>query len=160
MKKSVYIETTIISYLASRPSRDLIISGHQEITRNWWNNHLNRFDPVISEFVIQEASFGDHDASTRRMQLISDFPLLDLTEDVELLAAKFIKKAAIPKKKAIDAFHIAIATIHSINYLVTWNCAHIANAEMRDELIKISNQSGFVLPVICTPEELMGGEGL
>ena len=160
MKKSVYIETTVVSYLTGQPSRNLIVASHQEITREWWQNHLPRFRAVISEFVIQEASGGDRVASKQRLQVLNKFSLLDVTEEVESLANKFIKNGPIPKKKIIDSLHISIATIHGIDYLVTWNCTHIANAEMRADLSFISDEYGFKLPIICTPEELMGEKGL
>ncbi len=156
MKKSVYLETSVISYLSSKPSRDIITAGHQEITREWWECHIARFKIVISQFVIQEASGGDKNAARKRLQNINKFPLLDVTDEVEELANIFIKKGPISRKSIIDALHIAVATIHGIDYLVTWNCTHIANAEMRTDLSFIADSSGFRLPIICTPEELMG----
>lgn len=160
MKKTIYIETTIVSYYTAWRSRDIIIAGHQEITREWWNKHLPRFKPMISEFVIQEARGGDAKASKHRLDVLSKIPLLDINADIENLAREYVLKRLIPRKNVIDALHISCASVHGIDYLVTWNCAHIANAEMREKLLFITDLNGYKLPVICTPEELMGDEGL
>ena len=160
MKQSVYIETTVVSYLTARPSRDVVMAGHQEVTRAWWETRLERFRPVISEFVLREAEAGDPEAAKKRLTALKKLPLLEVTEEVEALANELTVRGPIPKKKVIDAFHIAAATVHLTDYLLTWNCTHIGNAELRSRIRMVADDRGYRLPVICTPEELMGGKGI
>ena len=154
MKPKLYLETTIPSYLTSLPSRDLIIAGHQQITREWWNNRKDAFDIYISQLVVDEAKAGDVVAARGRIKIIRGFPLLDITQDVEILAARILNSSVFPPKAATDAAHIAIATIHRIEFLMTWNCTHLANAIIAKAVAKICRQHGFECPIICTPEEL------
>ena len=155
MKESVYIETSVISYYTSRPSRDIIILAHQEITREWWPIAIKRFNVFISQVVVEEISMGDQDAAKRRLEVIKDFPHLELTDKVEEMAKIYMEKLGIPKKSIRDSAHLAIASVHNIDYLVTWNCTHLANAEIIKKLIKINESFGIDTPVICIPEELM-----
>lgn len=156
MKPKLYMETTIPSYLTSWPSRDLIIVGHQQITRTWWVNRRDAFEMYISQLVVDEAKAGDADAVRERMKVIESLPLLDITSEVEALAAALLASRVIPQKAATDAAHIAIATVHGLDFLMTWNCAHIANANIARKLANICRQYGYECPVICTPEELLG----
>jgi hypothetical protein len=156
MKPKLYLETTIPSYLVASPSRDLIVAAHQQITNEWWANKKDDFEIVISQFVFDEASAGDRQHASERTKIISQFPKLEITDDVKLLAAALLGSKAIPKKAAIDAAHVAIAAVHQIDFLMTWNCAHIANAFMSQTIQSICSKNGYVCPVICTPEELMG----
>jgi hypothetical protein len=156
MAPFAYLETTIVSYFCARPSRDLIIAAQQEITRMWWQERLPHYRIVISDFVLREAMAGDDSASTKRISALKSFALLDITADVEKLANYFLRKHIVPEKKLIDALHISVAAIHGIDYLVTWNCSHIANAEMRTAISFACDEMGFRCPTICTPQELMG----
>lgn len=156
MKASVHIETTVVSYLASRPSRDLVVAAHQEITREWWDARRSDFDLFVSEILVEEVSAGDPEAVRRRLDLVATVPRLALTADVEKLARRLVAEGAIPERAAVDALHIAVATVHAMDYLVTWNCRHIANAELRAEVARVCIAAGYEPPVICTPEELMG----
>lgn len=156
MNQTVYIETTVISYLTARPSRDLIVAAHQQITQEWWATQNKRFDMFISELVVREASHGDSAAAEKRLAALNDIPLLELNEDILTLADTLVSAGPIPEKVKEDALHIALAAVHGIDYLVTWNCRHIANAEMRSEVSAGCIAQGYQLPVICTPEELMG----
>ena len=155
-KQSVYLETSVISYYASRFSRDLVVAGHQQITRDWLDNHAKKFELFTSEIVIRECSVGDKNASNVRLLLLDNFKFLELIEEALDLAKIFVGEGAIPKKAGEDSLHIALATVHGIDYLVTWNCKHIANAQIRSKLERIANRAGYELPAICTPEELMG----
>ena len=155
MKPTLYLETTIPSYLKARQSRDIIQTARQQITAEWWDSRLNDFDIFISQVVIDEASEGDTVASTKRMEAIKTFPLLDVTEEVVDLADKMIIEKIIPEKAARDALHIAVATFHAMIFLLSWNCKHIANAEIIRQLRKTVSDEGLELPVICTPEELL-----
>src|ERR1022692_3376599 len=156
MRSRLYLETTIPSYLTSRPSRDLIIAGHQQVTREWWEKRRGKFQLYISQLVIDEASAGDPVAARERLKALRDFPLLDLTPEVTELASGILASGKIPRKAATDAAHIAIAAVHGMDFLVTWNCAHIANATNARALASICREHGCDCPVICTLEELMG----
>jgi hypothetical protein len=118
----VYLETTIPSYLTSRPSRDLIIAGHQQLTREWWENRRDTFQLFLSQLVIDEASAGDPAAARERLKALRDLPLLDITPEVTELASRILDSGKIPRKAATDAAHIAIAAVHGMDFLVTWNC--------------------------------------
>ena len=155
MKPKVYLETSFISYLTSNPSRDLIIAAHQQISNEWWFNRKDYFDLYISQLVFEEASKGDKDASEKRLKILSDLPILELNDNVTKLANKFIKEKVIPPKFIEDALHIAISTIHGMDYLLTWNCKHIANVSIRVAIENVCYQNEYSNPIICTPEELM-----
>lgn len=156
MKPSVYLETTVPSYYTSKASRDVVIAGHQATTREWWERRLPQFRAFVSQVVLEEAALGDADAARRRLDAIASFPVLELRDDVIGLANAFVRRGPLPGKAVRDALHIAVAAAHGLNFLVTWNCAHIANAEMNPRIITICHNHGLECPVICTPEELMG----
>lgn len=156
MAPKIYLETTIISYLAARPSKDLITAAHQQITHDWWQNRRRDFDLFSSQLVIQESSAGDAAVAKTRLQLLSDISLVQVNVDCVSLARALVEKGPIPEKAAVDALHIAIATVHGMDYLLTWNCKHIANAEMQTAVKRICRSAGYEPPVICTPEELSG----
>ena len=153
-KQRLYLETTIPSYLTSRPSRDLIIAGHQQITKEWWEKRKDGFQICISQLVIDEARAGDPGAALERMRVIKDFPMLDITPEVGFLASGILDSGILPPKAATDAAHIAIAAVHGLDFLLTWNCVHIANAVIAKAVAKTCRQHGFECPIICTPEEL------
>jgi hypothetical protein len=132
------------------------VAGHQQITREWLDNFGRRFHFYTSEIVIRECSGGDPGAAKVRLSILNEFHIIGLKDDALNLSKLFIKEKAVPKKAAEDALHIALATVHGIDYLVTWNCKHIANAQIRSKLERIANEYGYELPTICTPEELMG----
>lgn len=155
MKPTVYIETTIISYLTSRPSRDLIVAGHQQITADWWEDVQPRVECFVSPFVIQEASRGDSAMAARRLDAISRFPVLRENETVGELARRYFEKMNIPERAKIDAFHVAIATAYAIDYLLSWNCRHIASAQVQRTIQNLNDELGIRTPVMCTPEALM-----
>lgn len=158
MKPKVYVETTIVSYLASKPSRDLITAAHQQITHDWWETRLDDFDVYISQFVLDEAGAGDADAAAKRLALLASFLLLDATPEALDLAQALVERGAIPPRKATDAAPIAVATVHHIQFLLTWNCTHLANAEILAQVQAICTQLGYAAPIVCTPEELLGGQ--
>ena len=152
----MYLETTIPSYLTSRPSRDLIIAGHQQVTRDWWENRRGDFEIYISQLVLDEAAAGDPAAARERLKLLRPLPMLDITPDVAELTSSILASGKIPRKAATDAAHIAIAAVHGVDFLVTWNCVHIANAVIVKALVSICREQSYECPVICTPEELLG----
>lgn len=155
-KKTVYLETSFVSYLTARPSRDLITAGHQAITHAWWETRRQEFELFISEVVIDEAKYGHPEAAEKRLTSLAGINLLDVTDEAIEFADRLIQNHAIPQKAATDALHISIACVSGINYLVTWNCKHIANAERYEAVNRICIENGYVAPIICTPEELLG----
>ena len=158
MKPRLYLEATVPSYQVSKPSRDLVTAAHQQLTHEWWETRLADFEVYISQFVLDEAGAGDVDMAARRLALLSDFPVLDATPEALELARALVERGAIPARKATDAAHIAIATIHHMQFLMTWNCAHLANAEIMAQAQAICAELGYAAPIVCTPEELLGGQ--
>jgi hypothetical protein len=154
-KQKVYIETTVISYLTAKPSRDLVVAAQQELTRFWWESEKDNYKIFISESVINEASAGDSTASELRLKICENIPSLDIDKRVLELTKIILSSGIIPQKAAEDALHISIATVHNIDFILTWNCKHIANANINNQLRKIITQIGYEMPVICTPNELI-----
>lgn len=152
-KPRVYLETSVISYLTALPSRDLIVAAHQQITHEWWSGRY-RFDILISDAVLEEIARGDDAAAARRLEAVQGLAILSATSPAQVLARGFLQAAAMPRKAAIDAVHVAIAATHGADFLVTWNCAHIANAAVREKIDAVCRAAGFRPPVICTPLEL------
>lgn len=153
-RPKVYLETTIVSYLAARPSRDVVIAGHQQVTREWWDRR-NRFELFVSQAVVDEAMRGDARVASRRVALLSGVPVLGLEAGVDELAAQLLARHPVPAQALIDAIHIAVAAVNRMDYLLTWNCTHIANAAVRGKIEEACASVGLKAPVICTPEELM-----
>lgn len=157
MKRRVYIETSVISYLAARPSKTILGAAHQQITSAWWERR-DEFELVVSESVLRECGAGDPDAAQRRLGIVADLPLLLIDERALHIAEALVEQGIVPTKAAEDALHIAVATIHGVDYLLTWNCRHIANPEIQRNIAAYLEQLGYFLPFICTPEELLGEE--
>ena len=157
LKARLYLETTVPSYLTAWPSRDLISASHQQITREWWESRRADFEVFISQLVLDEAAAGDPAAARERLAALQDLPQLDITDDVVALAGALVTSLALPTRASTDAAHIALAAVHGMHFLLTWNCTHIANAEMAVAIARVCQEHGFTAPVICTPEELMGG---
>ncbi len=155
MKPTVYLETTIIGYLAMRVSGVLRIAANQQTTRDWWENDRQRFTPLVSRFVVQECSRGDPAAARERAAYLQGIPLLDVPDEVYHLAESLIIGVPLPQKAEIDAIHISVAAVNGIEYILTWNCKHIANAALRPRIESICREGGYEPPVICTPQELM-----
>ena len=128
-----------------------------EVTREWWNTRRNDFDLYTSQAVLKEVAKGDTEIAAQRLELLRDFPLLDLNQSVLDLAEQFLAQSSLPPKADVDAVHIAAATVHGMDYLLTWNCKHIANAQIQRNLAEISLDFEYELPILCTPHELLGG---
>jgi len=154
--KTVYIETSIVSYLTARPSRDLLAAARQEATVDWWETQRPRFDLYTSAVVMEEAGRGDLEATERRLEALIGMGLLAVTDDVRALSKALIREGAVPSKAVDDSLHIAIAAVHGVDYLLTWNCRHIDNAEAKPLIRGVCLANGHTCPEICTPEELMG----
>lgn len=157
MKPTVYIETSIISYLTARTSNDIRAAAWQNITADWWDNRRAAFELYISEFVVAEASRGNVEAAARRMSAVSDIPELEATKEVKLLAEALLDHESLPRKAELDAYHVAVSAVNGINYLLTWNCTHIANAVIRPKIEAVCRLQGYEPPIICTPSELLEG---
>ena len=155
MKPKVYIEITIISYLAARPSRDLIVAGHQQITHEWWQTARPTFAVVSSQLVMREAAAGDPEAAEARLAFLVGLTLLEISEEALTLAQRLLQTQAIPQDFPEDALHVATAVVNGIEYLLTWNYKHLANAGMRGKIEATCRDLGYEAVVICTPEELM-----
>jgi len=154
VKPSVYVETTIVSYLGARPSRNLIVRAHQELTRRWWRQRA-AFQIFASPLVVEEARRGDSAARSRRRRLLRGLPLLEITDDSRAVARRLLEAGPLPEQAEIDALHIGVAAVHGMEYLVTWNCRHIANARMRPQIEEVIRGSAYEPPILCTPEELL-----
>jgi predicted nucleic acid-binding protein len=148
-----YVETTIVSYLTAWPSRDLVRAAHQQVTREWWATR-GSFELFISQFVLDEAAVGDATAAAQRLDALRDIALLDVTEDAILLAGDLVAGGGLPAKARVDALHVAMAAVHGMDLLLTWNCKHIANAATRGTIEDLCRTAGFEPPTICTPLEL------
>jgi predicted nucleic acid-binding protein len=158
MPSSVYVETSVISYLTARQSQDVIIAARQAITRNWWQETRHRFDVYLSMLVIDEAGAGDAGAAAQRAQVMDGLPILELTDAAQALAGQLIGQGLVPKTSVEDSLHIALATVHGMDFLLTWNFRHINNAEMKARIGAAIEAVGYECPVICSPEELGGEE--
>ena len=154
MKQKAYVETTMVSYLTARPSEDLVRAAHQQVTREWWAGR-QAFDIYISQFVLDEASKGDPEAAALRLATLEQIAVLDVTDDATVLAEELISGGGLPQQARVDAFHVAVATVHGMDYLLSWNCKHIANATLRSRIEAICRTAGYEPPVICTPLELV-----
>jgi len=154
--QKIYIETSIISYLTARPSSNLIAAAWQKETLDWWETQRNRFDLYISNIVMEEAGRGDFAAASRRLDVLASIPILPLNEAVVVLSKALIQEGGLPTKALDDALHIALSAVHGMDYLLTWNCRHIDNAEKKPMIRRICQNYGFVCPEIATPIELMG----
>jgi len=155
MKKRVYIETTVVSYFTARPSRDLVVAGHQEATRELWPELSAKYETYVSALVYEEAGRGDPDQARMRLAAIESFPMLDIDEEARTLAEKIISGKGIAAEYPEDALHIAVATVNGIEVVITWNFAHLNNPFTRMMVRQIVEGEGYGCPEICSPEELL-----
>lgn len=155
MKKTVYIETSIPSYLTARPSRDVRVAAWQQITTEWWDSARKDFNIFTSELTIVEASAGNSEAAEKRLRILREIPELEIDEEVQELAEMLISNGGMPTFAEADALHVAVAAVHRIDYLLTWNCRHIDNAKKKPIIRSICIDAGYPYPEICTPMELL-----
>lgn len=154
--ESVYLETTFISYLVARLSRDLLVAGHQQITHEWWTTRRSEFECSVSQVVLDEASAGDPAEVQKRLTIIGSLPTLAITDESKALTKAIMAAGILPAQLVGDAAHISVAAVHAVDYLLTWNCKHLANAQIARRIAVVCERVGRKMPVICTPEELMG----
>lgn len=155
-RETTFIETTIPSYLAARTSRDIVVAGHQQITHDWWQHYQARYDLFISEAVVREAMKGDSGAAERRMEYIVNLPILPVTREIMALAEQYLALLSIPKKATLDAVHLACCVKHKMDFMLTWNCKHLAHGSVIKRVNEYNMEHGLFLPTIVTPDELMG----
>jgi predicted nucleic acid-binding protein len=160
MSKTVYIETSIFGYLTARPTDNLILAANIKITQDWWNEYRSSLVLYTSELVEDEAARGDPTISSQRLNLLQPLTFLDLIEEATDLAQEFLRQSNLPSKASNDALHMALATVYGLDYLLTWNCKHMANSQIQRKLLEVSLGLGYQLPLICTPYEFMALEPL
>lgn len=155
MKPSVYLETTIPSYLAAWQSPQIVMAARQQITHEWWNEHRDNYELFVSQVVLDESSGGDREASAKRLNFLRGIAVLEPPENVGRIVDALLQKVPLPRNAANDALHIAIAIGNGMDYLLTWNCRHIANATLHARMEAVCEALGLGLPTICTPEQLI-----
>ncbi|MEX2141293.1 MAG: type II toxin-antitoxin system VapC family toxin [Pirellulales bacterium] len=153
--RTVYVETTIPSYLAAYPSRDLIIAAHQQITHEWWRTARDRFSLYLSEAVSDEIQAGNSEAASRRLQMVAGLPILAYSSDVLTLVQAYDQRLGLVGRARADVVHLAFAVAYRMDYMVTWNCRHLANGETIRRLRDVNDELNRATPIIVTPEELL-----
>ena len=156
MLPKVYIETTIVSYLTGRSAREVVALGHQQVTRDWWEKDRHDFELYTSQVVITESERGDPEAATARLAVLASLRRLSATPESEAMVPILLNETRLPEHALLDMAHVSIATVHGMQYLLTWNCRHIANARIVRIVERICRSLGYEPPVLCTPEELVG----
>lgn len=157
MKPTVYVETTIISYLVGWLNRnDLQVAAHQEITRRWWTRRRSEFDLYASTVVFDEAAEGDAALAAERLRFLQEVTLLRVPDRAHQLKSELLRRTQIPQKAETDALHIALAAVHGMEFLATWNCKHIANGLILPLVYDVCRMEGYEPPLVCTPHELLG----
>jgi hypothetical protein len=156
--ETVYLETTIVGHIAGNLHTDPFVAARQRVTRDWWHDHASSFTLYISQLVLDECGAGDPTAAAERFSVVDGIDMLASSDEVDILADALIARMAIPASEPRDAFHIAISAVNGVQYLLTWNFAHIANASLRSRIERICREAGYEPPIICTPDELMGTE--
>ena len=154
VKPRVYVETSVVGYLAAHPVRDVVTLGNQLATRAWWLDAPGRFDLLVSELVLEEVGAGDPTAARERIAAVASLPVLAFDKESAELSRHLIRSHAIPSSAAQGASHVAIAAVSRVDYLATWNFRHIANPRLIPRIDKSCRDRGFAPAVICTPSQL------
>lgn len=155
MKPLVYVETSVISYLTARTSINLVTAARQAWTSEWWEIAADRWTLAISELVLEEAARGDKSAAARRLEAVANLQVLQKTDEADALAQKIIAAGALPSSEPEDALHIALASVHGAQYLLTWNFSHLAGAEAKLKLQDVLRSTGAHLTLLTTPEDML-----
>ena len=155
MKPHLYLETTIPSYLVARRSRDLRLAADQETTQQWWEERRQEFDLFVSEAVLEEVAHGDADFAAKRLAVISGLPQLRTSPEADALVERLLRERVLPEIAGVDAVHLALAAVHRLDFLLTWNCKHLHNPYLERRIEAVCRGCGFPCPIICTPAELM-----
>jgi hypothetical protein len=154
--QTVYVDTAVVSFLVAHPPAGTTAHQWHVWTEDWWRMRLPYFECSISGEVLREAADGDPAMSALRLKALSTLTVLRRTLAVDGLAEAFLSAGSLPQKAKADAVHLAFASVYKINYLLTWNCKHLANAEIQSRLQPVAEQRGWRLPIVCTPLQLMG----
>jgi len=152
---STYLDSNVISYLTARPSRDVVTLAHQQLTHDWWGRQRHGFELHVSELVVFEISRGNPTAAQTRLEFVRNLPVLRITAEARALADQIFRATILPDKAASDALHIALAAVNGMEFLLTWNCTHIANGVILKVVNAICRDNGYEPPIVCTPEELL-----
>ena len=155
MKAKIYIETSVVSYLTARPSGDLVVAACQQITRDWWDGRRENFDLFVSARVIAEAAQGDKRAAATRLEILKGIPVLEVTDEALSLAQRLMTHLHLPETAVEDSLHIAIAVVSGMDYLLSWNCRHIANAQVAHQVLEFAQSWGYSGTLLCTPQSLL-----
>lgn len=155
---AVYIETSIFSYLRQKASSQVITAARQLLTQQWWHKERTQYELVVSQYVIDEVSAGSPDLASERLLALDGIPVLPHAAEIPFIAREIMSRAILPPKAQVDALHIAAVAHHRIDYLLTWNCKHIANARTLPRIHQVLIDLGIPIPVICTPEEMLGDD--
>ena len=155
-RKSVYIETSVVSYLTARRTKDLLVAAWQAVTVDWWETHRGRFDLYTSDVTVMESRRGNPEAAQRRLEALVEIPVLSVTAQVDELSEALLHAGAIPPAYVGDSLHVAVSAVHGVDYLLTWNFRHIDNAETKPMMREVCGLHGYSCPEICTPQQLMG----
>ena len=155
VKPRVYVDTTVVSYLTAKPSRDIVTAAHQQVTQEWWLSASSRFDLVATDLVIEEAGGGDPSAARARLPALEGVEIINATPESEALTEELLASGALPHAAGGDAAHVATAVTNGVDYLVTWNLRHMANAPVRAAIERACRGAGYRLTAICTPEQLL-----
>ncbi len=155
---TVYIETSIVSYLRQRPSSQIVMAARQLLTHQWWNHERGKYELVTSQYVIDEASDGDPVLAAERLQSLGGIPLLPLDPQIGVIAKEIMTRRVLPPTASIDALHIATVAHHRIQYLLTWNCKHLANARILPQVYHVLTDLRCPIPIVCTPEEMISDD--
>lgn len=149
-KPSVYLETSFVSYISNRLSSDLVVAGQQKVSQDWWARRRDHYHLYASASVVAEASQGNEEERVKRQQILDELTILEVTEEVFKLAAKYVEKQIIPVKKYEDALHMAVAVLNGMDYLVSWNCKHLVNPVIERRIRKLNDSLDLATPYICT----------
>ena len=152
----IYIESTIPSYVVARPARALLQAARQQVTKDWWDLERSSHELFTSQIVLDEIAIGEKAMARDRLDVMIQIKLLDLTNEAKALTKDILGSGLLPARADRDAAHIALATVHEMDILLSWNCRHIANASIQQRLRLLAEKFGFTLPVLCTPDELTG----
>ncbi len=155
---TAYIETTIPSYYTARNARAILQASRQIATREWWDGGCSGFELVTSTETLNEAGEGAPDMAIQRLAMLRDIRVIPVTIDVANLARLLVASGLVPDIASPDAVHIALASVHQIDYLVTWNFKHIANPYIRERMRVKIDDSGHRMPVMCSPAELLNDD--
>jgi predicted nucleic acid-binding protein len=151
----IFVETTIPSYLVARPARDVVQMARQQITRDWWERCRGAHELFTSQIVLDEAGAGDKALARARLELLAPLTLLEISEPVLVFARQIIEGGILPPGADRDAAHIATATVHGLDALLSLNFRHLVNVPIQSRLRRLALSAAYDLPAICTPEELM-----